>query len=468
MSVNPVNKNIMFEFFETVYDKSELFKLKNKLNKKQEELSSNKKITDKNKEKKLNELKELETQLIEQRKISASGEIRDWINTSVNNALSLEKNSKDTAISIATHVAKLTHSSINWATSIFYKNNDEYDYLSASSIRTLKIDVAHPDLKLAPISKFFLFLHNKKLIDKIVKVEDFDIFKPFLLNDNEFEKWKEGFYLYCTQNPVASHYLAKQIYFPINNNDHCDDKNYHLINPMVSSVLDQEIYDRLNFDKNMNEVRDSKNRGMYHHDIFISYPNKAILKVTASNDSNASISNGKRVGKRYLLPSMPPTWQKIQTPPSKQKSLFAGEFDKRAWKSAKQLQKYLIKLQTKEFGNKETRDQVKQHVNDVISILFDYVLEVQAMPAGWSEKSKLEEKSHEHALWLDSNREDKDFQEKRKSGQWQEIVCQDFGLWMNSKLGNKEMKLVKFEKNKWAKLLKNRLSLFDKGWEDVK
>ncbi len=87
------------------------------------------------------------------------------------------------------------------------------------------------------------------------------------------------------------------------------------------------------------------------------------------------------------------------------------------------------------------------------------------MPSGWSEKSKLEEKSPAHVLWLDSNRDDKYFQEKRKSGQWQEIVCQDFGLWMNSQLSNKDMKLVKFEKNKWAKLLKNRLNLFDKGWE---
>jgi len=458
MSVNSVSKNTMFDFFETVYDKSDLFKLKNKINKKQEELSSNKKITDKNKEKKSSELKELKTQLIEQRIISSSGEIRDWINTSVNNAISLQANSKDTAISVATHVAKLTHSSINWATSIFYENNDGHCYLSTSSIKKLKVDVAHPDLKLAPISKFLLFLHNKKLIDKIVKVENFNIFKPFSTDENEFEKWREGFFLYCTQNSVATHYLAKQIYFPVND-------KYHLLSPMASSVLDQEVYERLNFDKSMNEIREYKNKGVYHSDLFIKYPNKAVLKVTASNNSNASLSNGKRGGKRYLLPSMPPTWQKIQTPPLKQKSLFAGELDKRAWKSAKELQKYLIKLQNREFGNKAIRDQVKQHINNIINILFDYAIEIQAMPSGWSEQAKLKES---HALWLDSNRDDQTFQDKRKSGQWQGDICQDFGLWMNSKLSNKEMKLVKFEKNKWAKLLQNRLNLFDKGWEESK
>ena len=458
MNANPVNKDTMFEFFETVYDKSDLFKLKNKINKKQEELNPSKKITDNNKEKKSNELKELKAQLIKQRIISTSGEIRSWINTSANNAISLQANSKDTAISVATHVAKLTHSSISWATSVFYKNNDEHGYLSTSSIKKVKADVAHPDLKLAPISKFLLFLHNKKLIDEIVNLEDFNIFKPFSVDNSEFEKWREGFFLYCTQNAVATHYLAKQVYFPVND-------EYHLLSPMVSSVLDQEIYDRLNFDESMNEVRDCKNKGTYHPDIFISYPKKAILKVTASNNSNASLSNGKRGGKRYLFPSMPPTWQKIPSPPLKQKSLFAGEFDKRAWKLAKELQKYLIKLQNKEFGNKAIRDQVKQHINNIINILFDYVIEIQDMPSGWSEKAKLKES---HALWLDSNRDDQAFQEKRKSGQWQDDVCQDFGLWMNSKLSNKDMKLVKFEKNKWAKLLQNRLNLFDKGWEESK
>lgn len=458
--LNLTNKETMFEFFETIYDKSDLFKLKNEINKNQEKLNTNKKLTDKIKEKKLNELIELKNQLLEQRKKSASGEIRDWINASVNKAISSNANSKDTAISIATHVAKLTHSSISWATSIFYQNNDENDYLSTSSIKKLQVDVAHPDLKLAPISKFLLFLHGKKIIGKTITIEDLNVFKPFSVDDKEFEKWREGFFLYCTQNPIATHYLAKQIYFPVND----DNDEYHLLTPMNSSSLEQEVYDRLNFNSVMDEIRDHKKEGVYHPDTFIEYPNKAILKVTANNNSNASLSNGKRGGKRYLLPSMPPTWQKIQAPPLNQKTLFAGEFEKRAWRSTKELQKYLIKLQNKKFGNKAIRDQVKQHINNVINLLFDYVLEIQSIPSGWSDQEKLEEA---HALWLDSNRDDKDFQEKRKSGQWQEVVCQDFGLWMNSKLSNKDMKLVQFEKDKWAKLLKNRLSLFDKGGRQI-
>ena len=250
MSVDLNNKEIMFEFFETIYNKSDLFKLRKKVDKKQQELSTKKKLTAQNKEKKQEELKELKKQLLEQREKSAKGEIRNWINSCVKNAMSLNRNHKDTAISLATHVAKLTHSSINWATSIYcQQNNEKPYYLTTSSLKNLQLDVAHPDLKLAPISKFFLFLHNKKIIITTVKSDILNVFKPFSINIEEFKSWKKYFSLYYGHNPIATHYLAKQIYFPIDDND-----NYHLLNPMASSSLDQEIYDRLNYDEEMIDI----------------------------------------------------------------------------------------------------------------------------------------------------------------------------------------------------------------------
>lgn len=374
-------------------------------------------------------------------------------------------------VSFATHIAKLTHSGISGASNIYFDKTNADSYLSTASLKDKEIEISQTNNALAPIGKLLQLHSNNESISEQLKKGDVTLFEFFSKDEEQLSQWRKGFLSVFAEKDLATHYLAKQMYFPINDNDHCDEKNYHLINAMMSSSLDQIMFEKVNFakySKEMVEIRKQKRAGEYHQDIQVSFPNLAVLKVTASNPGNASPLNGKRSGKRYLFPSMPPTWQKIQTPPLKQKSLFEGELDKRTWKSTKQLQKYLIKLQAKEFGNKAIRDQVKQYINNVINILFDYVIEIQAMPSGWSEKSKLEEKSHAHALWLDSSREDKDFQEKRKSEQWQETVCQDFGLWMNSKLSNKDMKLVKFEKNKWAKLLQNRLNLFDKGWEESK
>ncbi|MEE9338260.1 MAG: type I-F CRISPR-associated protein Csy1 [Methylococcaceae bacterium] len=374
-----------------------------------------------------------------------------------------------TNVSFATHIAKLTHSGISGASNVYFDSAGAEGYLSTSTLKNKEIEISQTNNALAPIGKLLQLKGNEESLSEQLKEGDLAVFEKFAKNDEQLTQWKNGFEAVFKEKEVATHYLAKQLYFPISNNDQaCDEKNYHLINPMVSSSLDQSVFDKINFvkySKEMTEVRKQKREGKFHQDIQISHPNLAALKVTASNHGNASPLNGKRSGKRYLLPSMPPTWQIIQAPPLNQKTLFSGEFEKRAWKSTKELQKYLIKLQNKEFGNKAIRDHVKQQINNVINILFDYAIEIQDMPSNWSENSKLKEA---HALWLDNGKEDQTFQEKRKSGQWQDEVCQDFGLWMNSKLSNKDMKLVLFEKNKWAKLLKNRLSLFDKGWEENK
>lgn len=391
--------------------------------------------------------------------INAKYDYANWLDWASSNA----KN-----ISFATHIAKLTHSGISGASDIYFDKVDEGRYLSTSSLKNKEIEISQTNNALAPIGKLLqLQAYNESLSEQLNN-GNLKIFEDFAKNDEQLAQWRKGFEAVFKEKSLASHYLAKQMYFPINNNDHDDNKNYHLINPMMSSSFDQIIVEKVSFakySKEMVEIRKQKKDGLFHQDIQMAYPNLAIIKVTASNHGNASPLNGKRSGRRYLLPSMPPTWQKIPSPPLKQKSLFDGEFEKRSWESAKKLQKYLIKLQNKEFGNKAIRDQVKQHINNVINILFDYVLEIQAMPPGWSEQAKLKEA---HALWLDCNRDDQAFRDKRKGGQWQGEVCQDFGLWMSAKVSNKEMKLVKFEDNKWAKLLQNRINLLDKGWEEAK
>ena len=371
-------------------------------------------------------------------------------------------------VSFATHIVKLTHSGISGASNVYFDKVGEERFLSTSSLKNKEIEISQTNNALAPIGKLLQLQANNESLSEQLKKGDLAIFEAFAKNDEQLTQWRKGFKAVFKEKSLASHYLAKQMYFPINDNDHCDEKNYHLINPMMSSSLDQAIFEKVNFakySKEMVEIRKQKKEGLYHQDIQIAHPNLAILKVTASNHGNASPLNGKRSGRRYLLPSMPPTWQKIPSPPVKQKSLFEGEFEKRSWRAVKELQRYLIKLQNKEFGNKAIRDQVKQQINNIINILFDYVLEIQAMPSEWSEQAKLKEA---HALWLDNNRDDQSFQEKRKSGQWQDDICQDFGLWMNRKLSTKEMKLVQFEQSRWAKLLQNRLNLFDKGWEESK
>lgn len=386
----------------------------------------------------------------------------NWLDDAASNALN---------ISFATHIAKLTHSSISGASNIYSDMVDkEHLYLSTSSLKDKIIEVSQSNNLYAPIGKMLQLENSNNSLSNKLKQGDLSNLSEFAQDEEQLERWKQGFMKVFADRIPATHYLAKQTYFPIEADE------YHIINPMQSSSLDQAVFDKVNFVKfspEMTAIRKSKRDNQYNQNIEIRYPNIAILKVTQSNHGNATPLNGKRGGKRYLFRSTPPAWKSSFNPPLKQESLFDGEFNNKAYKKAKELQKYLLKLnyamekQGREYSNKQIRDKVKDSINELIEILFDYAAQVQNLKSqkGWSKESKLFEA---HQLWLDPYRDDNEFQEKRSSGHWQEKVCKDFGLWVNKKLEYKKMKFAKFESDKWAKLLKNRLKRFEKGLEVTK
>jgi len=453
------SETILFEFFETNIKESQLFKLRSKIEKKLKELDKRKLKEEKKKEKK-EELKELNKELLYQRKESRNDEIRDWLEDRANTAISLNSNKKETNISLSTHPIKLTHSSISRATNIcFNKSVCDNKYFSTSSISIIQLDVGYPNAGLVPLGKLLLFLHDKKLIEEIPTIADFKIFKTFAKNEEQYKKWIKGFSLYYRIHTLASHFLAKQIYFPI-------DDSYHMISPLVSSSLEHAIYEKVQYSKSKDrkKCRDKKRDGKYYHEISVWYPSLAVLKATGSNHSNASLLNGNRGGRRYLFPSTPPQWESTLNPPLNYTSLFRGEYERRVWKQTKELQEYLLKIKDNN-PNMYIRDNVRRNINWIIDTLFNYVAEIQNLKelSGWSqEEGRLKES---HRLWLDPYCEDELFQAKRATKEWQDEVCLDFGLWLNKKLEHKEMLFVKINSDRWAKILKGRLREFERDLE---
>jgi CRISPR-associated protein Csy1 len=359
-------------------------------------------------------------------------------------------------ISFSTHVAKLTHSSIKGATNIYFDKIDKKAlFFSTSSLFEKATDVSQTDSKLSPIGKFLQLKHNNmRMIDKLKK-EDMSDLKSFSISDKQLTLWKENFYDAFKSTRSSSHFLAKQMYFPI-------DKGYHMISPLVSSSLEQVIYDKIQYSKykESKKNREQKKNDKYHKDINIWYSNLAVLKVTGSNHTNASPLNGKRGGIRYLFPSTPPEWKSLLTPPLNYTSLFRREYESRVWKQIKELQEYLLKIKDNK-PNMYIKDNVRRNINLIIDTLFNYVAEIQNLNElrGWSqEEGRLKES---HRLWLDPYCEDELFQTKRAKNEWQDEVCRDFGLWLNKKLEHKEMLFVKINSDRWAKILKGRLKEFE-------
>jgi CRISPR-associated protein Csy1 len=363
-------------------------------------------------------------------------------------------------ISFATHVAKLTHSSIKGATNIYFDKVDkEPFFFSTSSLLEKATDVSQTDSKLSPVGKFLqLEVNNIKMADKLKK-EDMSDLESFSTNEEQLVFWKENFNGAFKDTRPSSHFLAKQMYFPIDN-------GYHMISPLVSSSLEQVLYEKIQYSKykESKKNREQKKNSKYHKEVNIWYPKLAILKVTGSNHTNASPLNGKRGGIRYLFPSTPPQWESTLKPPLNYTSLFRGEYERRVWKQTKELQEYLLKIKDNN-PNMYIRDNVRRNINWIIDTLFNYVAEIQNLKelSGWSqEEGRLKES---HRLWLDPYCEDELFQAKRATKEWQDEVCLDFGLWLNKKLEHKEMLFVKINSDRWAKILKGRLREFERDLE---
>ncbi len=359
-------------------------------------------------------------------------------------------------ISFSTHVAKLTHSSIKATNIYFDKIDDKPFYFSTSSLTKKSVDVSQTNNALSPIGKLFqLEFNGVKLADKM-RNRDLSDFSSFAKSEEQLLFWEENFFNTFQSVKPSSHFLAKQMYFPINKN------SYHMLSPLVSSSLEQEVYEKIHHSKykESKQNREQKKYGKYHKELNVWYPNLAILKVTQSNPGNASPLNGKRGGLRYLFPSTPPQWKSSIKPPLNYTSLFRGEYERRVWKQTKELQEYLLKI-TDNKPNMYIRDNVRRNINLIIDTLFNYVAEIQNLKElrGWSqEEGRLKES---HRLWLDPYYEDIAFQNKRETKEWQDEVCLDFGLWLNKKLEHKEMLFVKINSDRWAKILKGRLREFE-------
>ncbi len=362
-------------------------------------------------------------------------------------------------ISFSTHVAKLTHSSIKATNIYFDKVDNEPYYFSTSSLSEKSIEVSQTNNALAPIGKLLqLEYDGVKLADKI-RDKDLSDFESLAKSKEQFNLWKKNFFNVFIDSKPSTHFLAKQMYFPISRD------TYHMLSPLVSSSLEQEVYEKVQYSKykESKQNREQKKKGKYHKELNIWYPNLAILKVTQSNHGNASPLNGKRGGIRYLFPSTPPQWKSSLKPPLHYSSLFR-EYERRVWRETKELQEYLLKI-TDNKPNIYIRDNVRRNINLIIDTLFNYVAEIQNLKElrGWSqEEGKLKES---HRLWLDPYCEDVEFQRKRETKEWQDEVCLDFGLWLNKKLEHKEMLFVKINSDRWAKILKGRLREFERDLE---
>ncbi len=361
-------------------------------------------------------------------------------------------------VSFATHVVKLSHSKIDVQSHFDCIASKKNSYLSTSSLQRKKIDGAVSGNQYAPIYQFLeLELEGKKMA--VALSENQDVLNDFAQNDDgtidteKLTKWNDGFQKALDAGNLKSHFLLKQIYFSINTDE------YHILCNVKSSSLAQAMHEKMNdFDS---VSRKQKEKCKYSNEVYSQHLQKAVLKITASNHSNASQLNGARGGRLNLLNTQPPNWNKqIHYP--KNKSFF-DEYDiqKNTKVDIDYLRDFLIRFEKIDLSikNPDRFKWVKTWVGNIVDSILVYSANLQKqLEPGWSKKDDVKLKVA-HQYFLDPYRQDELFQAARFAHDWQDEISKDFSFWLNRRLIGKDKKFTpqKEHQRLWIKLMESPL-----------
>lgn len=374
-------------------------------------------------------------------------------------------------ISFVTHPLKFTNTDAKGSSGNVAKCNDITDisYITTSTLINPQIDVAVKDAKALDVASLLQLKVDSISLADLIAQDDMSALQPFAENAAQLEDWRHGFKQALADKDIRSHVLAKQLYFPI------ADNNYHLISPLYASSLAQSIYQRISdsrYTDAAKEARKLKKEGKFSEVLTVDFLNVAAQTFGGTKPQNVSQLNSSRGGKSFLLSCQPPSWGERKLPPSSYKNAFWREYDRRAWGKAKELKDFLISIVELD-STKPRRVKRADSVDDLIDILFQYAAEIQNMVdhVGWSAASKL---SKAEQLWLDPLRSDKEFQAERKTKDWQQDIANQFASWLNHKLKADKLLLKDVEYREWSKLLEQKLArlkedlIFDEDVQESK
>lgn len=267
------------------------------------------------------------------------------------------------------------------------------------------------------------------------------------LSDNPelASQWAAAFLAIAqSKSAVASHTLARQIYFPLATG------GYHLLAPLFPTSLVHRLYQQLQLDRfgdSAKAARAAKAKGESFSHGYYDYPNLLAQKFGGSKPQNISQLNSERGGNAYLLPSLPPQWQSATIkPPLRQVSVFwakRGAFARRP--QVRQLTRSLrgFLARAADWNNKGIRDSRSRLVQAILDELTDFVLELQALAPGWSRDPQCRLDVIEQR-WLDPLAQDAELELD-----WRNEVASRFGRWLNGEIATDKTPMGDDEFHQW-------------------
>lgn len=253
------------------------------------------------------------------------------------------------------------------------------------------------------VYKFLKLEHEGQSLLALAAAGDVDLAHALSADPAQAQAWMAAFAsLTAPRGQLASHTLAKQLYWPVDTDAVHADASYHLLAPLYASSLAHKVFETLQDDRFSDEAkaaRAARKDGLYSERPVREYPNLAIQQLGGTKPQNISQLNSERRGNNSLLASLPPVWRSIELKPLLgSESLFPRYGRRPGVKAA--LRDLLAFLKADPTRNLATRQRRAALVDTLIDEFLQLRAELRSLPPGWSQQPDCA-LSDLHARWLD-------------------------------------------------------------------
>lgn len=193
--------------------------------------------------------------------------------------------------------------------------------------------------------------------------------------------------------PKETSTRMKQIYFPV------ADGKYHLLTPLTSSVLMDELKDRIENIRNKKWDAIKKGSPNYGSDYEIIDNDLICVLYGGTKPQNISTINSQNAGKAFMLPSLPPVLHITEHRPYKD---FFYSLDTFAFKPLFVALQKLFKL---DINNINIRQGIENLLFAIVQQIVDRIITLQALEPGWTEAASCRLPAYQKILLDGKNRE---------------------------------------------------------------
>ena len=354
-------------------------------------------------------------------------------------------------ISISTHPCTFSHPSARknkngYVSSIIANSEAKND----GFLRTGNVNVATDALGNAAALDVYKFLtlemtDGQNLLQHLEKDTDLAINLFITTSENEpsnYDMLKQGFLAMTAASgePVTSSKI-KQVYFPVENDEHGND--YHQLSILTASGIVFDLRQRLDairFGDDVKEAR-KKRKDNLEHEGYKEIYNLTTIGYGGTKPQNISVLNNKNGGKAHMLMSLPPSlkMRDIQFP----RINFFTQIIRYA--HCENEFKSLHRLYSKGENNIQTRSERDDYYQGII----DYIIEKM-----WQVRSVALEQYYEQTnqlpsvqkIWLCTQHE----KQRETNDDWLEEICSSITQFLfhgyEKVLGKKALKLSDAER----------------------